>query len=382
MKDKKQLILGIFLGVFLSILAFCACITSVTRAYGLSVKEYQELSQFQELTKKLFYQDAQDVDFTEGMKKGIVESLKDPYSRYMNAEEFKKMMEDTTGNFIGIGVYIAPKEDNTIVVISPIKSSPAEKVGIKSGDIISDVNGKKYDASTMQEAVKAMRGKEGEKVKIGIISSGKYKEYTIKREPIHQQTVSSKIIDKNIGYIQIIAFEEKTAEEFRKNYSDLKKQNIKSLIIDIRSNPGGMLDQVIDIANQILPKSTIMYTNNKNDEKNYMYSDDKESIKLPIVVLVNGGSASSSEILAGALQDNKAATILGTKTYGKGVIQTIMPLSDGGGLSITTAQYYTPNGKTVHKKGIIPDVKIDLKATDKEDVQLKKAIDIIKKKMK
>ena len=143
-----------------------------------------------------------------------------------------------------------------------------------------------------------------------------------------------------------------------------------------------MLDQVIDIANQILPKSTIMYTNNKNDEKNYMYSDDKESIKLPIVVLVNGGSASSSEILAGALQDNKAATILGTKTYGKGVIQTIMPLSDGGGLSITTAQYYTPNGKTVHKKGIIPDVKIDLKATDKEDVQLKKAIDIIKKKMK
>lgn len=383
-QKKHSYLTSIIVGAISGAIVFSILALMITKSYGLSIQEYKDINDFKEFTKQYYYEDTKDVDFEEGIRKGIVDSLKDPYSKYLSKEEFKEMMEDTTGSFVGIGVYIAPTEENTIVVISPIKNTPAEKAGIKSGDIIATVDGQKYSGKQMQDAVKKMRGKEGEKVKIGIIdNNNKYKELTIIREPIHPQTVDSKVLENNIGYIQIISFEEKTAEEFRKNYENLKKKNIKSLIIDLRSNPGGLVDQVVDIANQIMPKATIVYTNNKNNEKQYYKSDDKEQIKLPMVVLVNEGSASSSEILSGALQDNKLATIVGEKTYGKGVIQSVLEMKGKGGLVITTAQYFTPNGNIVHKKGITPDVKVETKLNTKEkDVQLEKAIETIKKKMK
>lgn len=383
-QKKHSYLISIIVGAISGAIVFSILALMITKSYGLSIQEYKDINDFKEFTKQYYYEDTKDVDFEEGIRKGIVDSLKDPYSKYLSKEEFKEMMEDTTGSFVGIGVYIAPTEENTIVVISPIKNTPAEKAGIKSGDIIATVDGQKYSGKQMQDAVKKMRGKEGEKVKIGIIdNNNKYKELTIIREPIHPQTVDSKVLENNIGYIQIISFEEKTAEEFRKNYENLKKKNIKSLIIDLRSNPGGLVDQVVDIANQIMPKATIVYTNNKNNEKQYYKSDDKEQIKLPMVVLVNEGSASSSEILSGALQDNKLATIVGEKTYGKGVIQSVLEMKGKGGLVITTAQYFTPNGNIVHKKGITPDVKVETKLNTKEkDVQLEKAIETIKKKMK
>ena len=382
--NKKQLLFNIITGALAGVLVFVSLTVFFTKTYGLTLQEYKDISAFKEFTQKYYYENTDNVDFKTGIRKGIIDSLNDPYSKYLTKEEFDKTMEDTTGEFVGIGVYIAPTENNTIAVVSPIKGSPAEKVGIKSGDIIESINGKKYDAKHMEDAVKQMRGKAGEKVVIGILDkNGKRKEYTLIKSPIHPQTVGSKVIDNNIGYIQIISFEGKTAEEFRKNYEDLKKKNVKGLIIDLRSNPGGLVDQVIDIADQILPRASIVYTNNKNDEKEYFNSDEKESITLPIVVLVNEGSASASEILSGALQDNKAATIVGQQTYGKGVIQSVLQMGDDGGLILTTAQYFTPNGHIVHGKGITPDVKVESSQNTKnKDVQLEKAIEVMKGKIK
>ena len=381
--NTKSRIINVFLGFFIGLAVFAAAGMLVVKASGFSFEEYMEIKQFENLIRQTYYKDTDDIDFVEGMKKGMVEQLGDPYSKYLNKEEFKRMMEDTAGNFVGIGVYIAPNKNGEIVVVSPIKDTPAEKAGIKSGDIISTVDGQNYDAKTMNEAVKAMRGEKGKTVVVGILDSKRqYKEYKIVREDIKTETVFSRMLDNNLGYIQIKAFEERTASEFREHLTKLKKNNIKGLVLDLRSNPGGLVDQVTSVADQILPEALIVYSSNRVGEKQYAKSDNKESLKIPIVMLVNEGSASASEILSGALQDNKKATILGVNTFGKGVIQSILEM-DKGGLVITTAQYFTPNGNVVDKKGIKPDVKVDYKKTgENKDSQLDKAIEILKQKVK
>ena len=379
--NTKSRIINVFLGFFIGLAVFAAAGMLVVKASGFSFEEYMEIKQFENLIRQTYYKDTDDIDFVEGMKKGMVEQLGDPYSKYLNKEEFKRMMEDTAGNFVGIGVYIAPNKNGERVVVSPIKDTPAEKAGIKSGDIISTVDGQNYDAKTMNEAVKAMRGEKGKTVVVGILDSKRqYKEYKIVREDIKTETVFSRMLDNNLGYIQIKAFEERTASEFREHLTKLKKNNIKGL--DLRSNPGGLVDQVTSVADQILPEALIVYSSNRVGEKQYAKSDNKESLKIPIVMLVNEGSASASEILSGALQDNKKATILGVNTFGKGVIQSVLEM-DKGGLVITTAQYFTPNGNVVDKKGIKPDVKVDYKKTgENKDSQLDKAIEILKQKVK
>lgn len=381
--NTKSRIINVFLGFFIGLAVFAAAGMLVVKASGFSFEEYMEIKQFENLIRQTYYKDTDDIDFVEGMKKGMVEQLGDPYSKYLNKEEFKRMMEDTAGNFVGIGVYIAPNKNGEIVVVSPIKDTPAEKAGIKSGDIISTVDGQNYDAKTMNEAVKAMRGEKGKTVVVGILDSKRqYKEYKIVREDIKTETVFSRMLDNNLGYIQIKAFEERTASEFREHLTKLKKNNIKGLVLDLRSNPGGLVDQVTSVADQILPEALIVYSSNRVGEKQYAKSDNKESLKIPIVMLVNEGSASASEILSGALQDNKKATILGVNTFGKGVIQSVLEM-DKGGLVITTAQYFTPNGNVVDKKGIKPDVKVYYKKTgENKDSQLDKAIEILKQKVK
>ena len=381
--NTKSRIINVFLGFFIGLAVFAAAGMLVVKASGFSFEEYMEIKQFENLIRQTYYKDTDNIDFVEGMKKGMVEQLGDPYSKYLNKEEFKRMMEDTAGNFVGIGVYIAPNKNGEIVVVSPIKDTPAEKAGIKSGDIISTVDGQNYDAKTMNEAVKAMRGEKGKTVVVGILDSKRqYKEYKIVREDIKTETVFSRMLDNNLGYIQIKAFEERTASEFREHLTKLKKNNIKGLVLDLRSNPGGLVDQVTSVAAQILPEALIVYSSNRVVEKQYDKSDNKESLKIPIVMLVNEGSASASEILSGALQDNKKATILGVNTFGKGVIQSVLEM-DKGGLVITTAQYFTPNGNVVDKKGIKADVKVDYKKTgENKDSQLDKAIEILKQKVK
>lgn len=348
------------------------------KAYGMSIQEYLDLNAFMDMTKSYYYMNTDDVDYNLGMKKGIVEALGDPYSKYLSKEEFDKMMEDTLGEFVGIGLYLAPTSDGKIGVIAPIKGSPAKDAGIESGDIILSVNGKNYDANTMDEAVRNMKGKKGEKVTLEILSTDKkIKKVTVTKTDIHPETVNSKILDNKIGYMQIISFEDRTHREFSENLKNLQSKGINSLIIDLRSNPGGLVDQVVKIADDILPQAMIVYTENKDGKQQKYMSDDKNKLDLPIVVLVDKGSASASEILAAALQDNKKATIVGTNTFGKGIIQSVMELKDGTGLVITTAQYFTPNGNMVHKIGIKPDIEVKYDPNTGYDNQLKKAIEVI-----
>lgn len=384
---KVSLLSAIIIGILAGILtvtgfAYGASKTIFNDNKGISLQDLAEIINLKKIVENMYYEDTSDVDFATGMKKGIAESLADPYSRYMTLEEYEKDLEETNGSFEGIGVYIAPGEDGSIVIIAPIKNSPADKAGIKAGDKILKVSGKSFTAKTMQEAVKLMRGEKGTNVEIEIFSSEskKIKTVSIVRDKIEQQSVYSKMLDNNIGYMPIISFDEDTAKEFRENFNELKKNNLKGLIIDLRNNPGGILEQVIDIADQILPESTIVYTNNKKNEKQVFSADNKEEIKLPIVVLVNGYSASASEILSGALQDNKKAIIVGENTYGKGLVQSFFKINDKDALSITIAQYFTPNGNKVNKVGIKPDYEVKLNENNKKiDNQLEKAIEVLSK---
>lgn len=389
MKSKKvsilsAIIIGVITGlVTISGIAFGASKTVLNNDSGLSLKDAYSIINLQKIVEEIYYEDTSDIDFSVGLKKGLVEALDDPYSRYLTIDEYKKDMEDTTGSFEGIGVYIAPAKDNTIIVIAPIKDSPAYNAGIESGDKILKVNGVNYDAKTMQDAVNVMRGKKGESVKIELLDkNGKIKIVDVIRDTIKNESVYSKMLG-DIGYISIISFDEDTGLEFEENYKILSKNSPKGLIIDLRSNPGGMLDQVINVADQILPEADLFYTNNKNNHKEVFTSTDKQQINLPIVVLVDNNSASASEILAGALQDNEKAIIVGETTFGKGLVQSFFQINDEDAIIITTAQYFTPKGNIVNGVGISPDIIVESsKNTPDEDYQLKKAIEVIQSQLK
>lgn len=382
---KVSIVSAILIGFLTAILtittfAYGATKTIFNSDTGLTFQEFREILNIKKIIEEMYYEDVSDIDFVEGVKKGIVESVGDPYTRYMNIEEYNQDLEDTTGSFEGIGVYISPAKDGTILVIAPIKNSPADIAGIKPGDKILKINGENYDASTLQDAVKVMKGKKGTSVEIELLDAQtkNIKTLNVTRDKIETESVVSEMID-DIGYIGIISFDEDTANEFRENYKEIEKNNPKGLIIDLRSNPGGIFDQVLDISNQILPKSVIVYTNNVRNEKQVFKADDKEEINLPIVVLVDKNSASASEILAGALQDNKKAKIVGETTFGKGLVQAFFKINDKDAISITTAQYYTPNGNVVNGVGIIPDYEVESsKNTKEKDFQLEKAIEILK----
>lgn len=336
-----------------------------------------------------YYKDIKNDTLNEGILRGIVESLKDPYSTYMNEKDYKKFMESTNGEYVGVGIVVSPAKDGFITVVSPIKGSPADKAGIKSNDRILKVNGVEYSSDTMQDAVNVMRGKEGEKVKLTISRIVKDKPellyIEIVRKKIKLETVTSKMLESKIGYIGISEFDKPTYNDFVKQYKELKKSGMKSLIIDLRGNPGGLLDVCADIADYFLDKGTIVYTKYKNGEKDYYYSDDAKE-NLPIVVLVNGGSASASEILSGAFQDRKRAKLIGTTTYGKGIVQRIFSLNSNQAVKLTVSEYFTPNGKNIHGVGIEPDIVLELNEDAKgigvdhikEDNQLQKAIEVLK----
>lgn len=345
-----------------------------------------------------------DVDkkaLEDGQLKGMFESIGDPYSEYMDKEEFDDFMEHTKGTFGGIGVVVSLGEDNRLKVERTIKGGPSEEVGIKRGDKIVKVDGKEYKAQDfsnvilMREAIiKALKGEAGTKVDVTLIRTDENKkeiviEKQIKRENIRTETVESKVIDEDVGYISISSFDEITTDDFKKELKSLKSKDIKGLVIDLRYNPGGILTVSTDIADELMGKGTIVYTEDKNKNRKYIKSD-KNKLGLPLAIVVNGDSASASEVLSGAIQDAKEGVIVGTKTFGKGIVQTIKPLSDGSGLKLTISEYFTPSGRTIHKKGVVPDVIVELPEDVQqigpehleEDTQLKKALEIVKSKIK
>ncbi len=344
------------------------------------------LAQFRSELEKKYIGEIKDEALIEGAIKGYVDALGDPYTTYYTKKEMQKIMEETNGNFVGIGIYMTQNtQKNAVLIIKPIENSPAEKAGILPGDIITKIDD--TECTKLEDASNRIRGEEGTNVKLEIYRNGETKTFEITRTTIVVSHVTTKVLDNNIGYIAISDFEGKCADEFKTKYKELEKKGIKKLIIDIRDNGGGIVDEALEIANMLTEKgSTLLITKDKNDKEEVTTATKNPIINLPTVVLMNEYSASASEILAGALKDNKKATLVGTKTYGKGIIQELHQLSDGSGLKITVSEYYTPNHNEIHKIGITPDIEVDLSEDakkqitlePKDDTQLQKAIEILK----
>ena len=348
----------------------------------------ETLDNYRRIIDKYYLGEIDEEKLKEGAIAGYIEGLGDEYTEYISKEDMEDYMADTTGNFVGVGIYmVEDTEANKIMVLAPIKGSPAEKAGIQPGDYIISVDGVTYTGEQMTEASNNIKGEEGSKVKIQILRDDETLEFELTRENIKVNPVEGEVLENNIGYIEFSSFDDGTAEEFKTKFQELEAQGIKSLIIDLRNNGGGIVDEALEIANYILGKdSVILYEVDKDNNETVEKTTDDPIINMPIVVLTNENTASSSEILAGALKDHKKATIVGEKTYGKGVIQQLLTLPDGSGLKITSEKYLTPNRTEINKVGIEPDEKVELPESitnvlnveKNDDTQLQKAIEILK----
>ncbi len=348
------------------------------------------LSMFRTQLEEKYIGEIDDEDLINGAIKGYISALGDPYTTYYTKEEMDEIMEETEGSYVGIGLYMTmDPEKNVITVIKPIENSPAEEAGILAGDIILKIDGEEYSGEEIDQVSKKIKGEPGTKVTLEILRNGESKTVEITRREVSISHITTKVLENNIGYIAISDFDGECSKEFETKYKELLKKNIKKLIIDIRNNGGGIVDEAIAIADFATEKgSTLLITKDKNENEQITKAKNKPIINVPIVVLMNEYSASASEILAGALKDNGKATLVGKKTYGKGVIQELSRLTDGSGLKITTNEYYTPNRNVIHKVGIEPNIEVELPSElnsmseipEDKDTQLQKAIEVLKEK--
>ena len=347
----------------------------------------QTLDTYRAVIDKYYLGDVDEQSLKEGAIQGYIEGLGDPYTEYISKEDMEDYMEDTMGNFVGIGIYmIEDTETNQIMVLSPIKGSPAEKAGIQPGDYIITVNGEPCTADDMTVISTKIKGEEGSTVKLQILRGEETLDFEITRENIIVNPVEGEVLENNIGYIKFSSFDENTAEEFKTRFEELQSQGITSLIIDLRNNGGGIVDEALQIAGYIADKdSVLLYEVDKDNKETVEKNESDPIINMPVIILTNENTASSSEILAGALKDLGKARIVGTTTYGKGVIQQILTLPDGSGLKITTEKYLTPNRTEINEVGIQPDETVELPESVEsilnvdrsEDTQLQKAIEML-----
>lgn len=377
---------ALFIGIALIVITYFTSLT-LNVTFGnkviVSKDQYEQMQKLSKVSflidtaKNEFYTDADEAALIAASEKGVFDGLDDPYSQYYTKDEFKSLLEATSGSYVGIGVVVSPAEDGFITVVAPIEGTPAEKAGIKPDDRITQVDGVKYSAKEMDKAIGVIKGEPGKPVVLTVLREDEPAfDITIVREKIELKSVRSEMMG-DIGYLRISSFDERTSEEFDEHLSELNKNNPKGLIIDLRDNPGGLLDQVKEVSDSILGEATIVYTKDKQGKESYLKSDEKNSFDLPLVVLVNENSASASEIFAGAIRDNKAGKLVGTTTYGKGLVQNVIPLKDGSGYKITVAQYFTPSGEYINEKGITPDFVVEQSEDSEKDDQLEKAKEVM-----
>lgn len=397
-RKKKGGCLKTFLKVFVFVLVlggvFFLGRESVTfgNGYGTGVdngKILNKLSLLEMVTGQLYLNDIDTEKLEDSIYKGFAEGLDDPYAEYYSKKEYNQLMDEDSGEYQGIGVTVMKDTDTDYVEISEVfKDQPAYKAGLKSGDLIMKVNGESVEGLSVNDAVSKIKDKDREDVELTIYRDGETKEYTIKKSNVTIDTVSYEMKEGKIGYIEVTQFIENTDEEFAQALTDLQKQGMKSLIIDLRDNGGGLVDTCVNMVSHFVAEDDlIVYTEDKNGEKQEYKSDDTEVIDVPIVLLVNGNTASASEIMTGCLKDYGKAEVVGTTTYGKGIVQSILPLTDGSAIKFTIAEYFTPKGTSIHKKGITPDVEVEMSEeqqkkaaeSEKEDTQLQKALELLKK---
>ena len=320
------------------------------------------------LIKHYYYNDVDDETLIDGLYAGLVESLDDPYSTYYTAEEYESAMETYAGEYAGIGALLQKNMETGEVTITKVyEKTPAEKAGLKEGDSIISANGTLAIDEDLEAFVQHIRGGKGTEVELVVNRDGEELTVTCKRDDVATPTVEHQMLNDSVGYIAISQFTEHTYKDFVKAYEDLEKQGMKSIVYDMRNNGGGLLNSVVDVLDYILPEGTVVYTMDKDGNKEDKVSKASSHKDIPIVVLVNGNTASAAEIFTGAIRDFKYGTIIGTTTFGKGVVQSTIPLSDGSAIKLTTHQYYTPSGECIQGTGINPDIELDFEFLGKED---------------
>jgi len=330
----------------------------------------------------------------DGIYKGMVDSLGDPYTVYYNSEEYKQFTSSSSGTYSGIGVAVSQNvTTGAITIVKTFKKGSGEKEGMKPGDVIYKVEGKRIEGLELSKVVSMIKGEEGTFVKVTVLRDGKEIEFNLERKKLEVDTVNYRMEDrsgKKIGYISVSEFDEVTASQFKSAISELSKEGMEGLVIDLRDNPGGLLDVTCEMLDRMIKKGLLVYTVDKYGKRVDEDATDSDSFDKPVAILVNGNSASASEVFSGAMKDYKAATLVGTKTFGKGIVQSIVPFGDGTAMKVTVSKYYTPNGVNIHGTGIEPDVVVELskdatkngKYERKNDNQLDKALDVVVDKLK
>ena len=342
-----------------------------------SVSESVRFLRTMKLLKRNYNGEVDNHQLFDGALKGMVESVGDPYTVYLNKKDFQQLSEMTVGSFGGIGIVFG-KRGNDYVVISALEDNPGAKAGIKSGDIITAIDDKSTREMNMEQVANKIRGKYGTIVTLELKDKeGKLRKVNVVRAEIKNPSVAGQLLpNTKIGYIRIAIFNENTGDDFAQKYAELEKQGMQALVLDLRENPGGILDAGVDVARMLVPKGPIVSVIDKNGNK-FEETSSLEKVKYPLAVLVDHGSASASEIVAGAIKDTKSGKLFGVKTFGKGSVQSVYRLDNNTAVKITVAKYYTPSGVSIHNVGIEPDVKVELPDDATVDVQLKAAEDYL-----
>lgn len=408
-RKKGSTAKGIVIGVIATLLIGCVavnvgCIATNSKILitskdngteGGSVLSAGTISKINELNAYIntyYYDDVDTADLQDGLYKGLLEGIGDKYSIYYNAKDYEAMQVSVTGQYYGIGAGLSQDKDTMVVTVNKIyEGTPSEEAGLLKDDIIISVDDTDATSLELTELVRQIRGEEGTTVHLEVYrpSTGESLSFDVERRDITLPSVSHKMLQDRIGYIYINSFESETATQFEEAVSDLEKQGMEALVLDVRYNPGGLVTSVVKILDDILPEGVVVYTEDKNgDRQNYTSSGDTH-FDYPMAVLINGDSASAAEILAGAIKDYEYGTLIGTTTYGKGIVQTNFPLEDGDAVKLTTAKYFTPNGNYIHGVGIEPDIELEYEYLDPEgevyeetyDNQIQKAIEILEGKL-
>ena len=382
MKNNKKIFLK---GVLLGTLVTCimgVTVTNVLDTFSVvprKVEKKLELIQYYVENKFLF--DYEEQDEIEGLYQGYMMSLGDPYTGYYTAEETKEMWESSSGEYSGVGALMSQDvTTGVITLVNVFPDSPAQEAGLKDGDILEAVDGKSVLNRELTSVVNDVKGEEGTTVEMTVKHGmdGESRTYTVTRRKVESPTVEHEMKEDSVGYIRVTEFSTTTLHQFEEAMEALEADGMTSLIIDLRNNPGGNVATVSDMLRQILPKGTIIYTEDKDGNREELECDGEHEFEKPMVVLVNGYSASASEIFAGAVKDYEKATIVGTTTYGKGIIQELIGLPDGTAIKVTTSEYFTPNGQKIHGVGIEPDIVVEPDMEDfTHDVQLEKAMEVL-----
>lgn len=403
-KSKKgQMAKGVAYGIAGTIFVGFVALSVVTKVTGakiyitnasgktdsiLDAKTVQKINELKAYTDMYYYDEVDDTELQDGLYEGMISGLGDKYSVYYNAEDYKQMQVSTTGQYYGIGAGLRQDPDTMVVSISKIyEGTPSDEAGLLADDVITSVDGTDATSMEVTELVKLIRGAEGTSVHLEVYrpSTGENLSFDVERKNVTLPSVSSQMLDDNIGYVHIDSFETETADQFEKAVAELDKEGMKAMVLDVRYNGGGLVTAVVQILDDILPEGTVVYTEDKNGHRETYTSSGDTYMEYPLAVLINEDSASASEILAGAIKDYEYGTLIGTTTFGKGIVQTIFPLEDGDAVKLTTAKYFTPNGNYIHGVGIDPDIELEYEYLNpdgteydvKYDNQIQKAVEVL-----